>query len=427
MEQAKAVDTEYVPPGALEAISRAEIDVAISTARKFPQHSPDKLAMVKQNMLSFACLDVETAEACFYSLPRGGKLIQGPSVRLAEIAVACYGNLRAGTRIIETVTEGSDPHVVIQAVAMDLEKNIQVSIEKRRRIVKKKSKDKIDEDDVNLATNACSAIAFRDSVYKVIPLALIKPVYEAAKKVAVGDQKTLLERRTRCLETFAKMGIQKDRILAKLEKATVEEINLEDLEMLIGLYTALKDGEVNIDEAFPAPATNKPVATGHQQATQGKVEEKKETPKPADKPADKAPETPKAPEATGTPATAATPASEPVAAAAPAPEKTAEPSAKPETTAEQPGDPDAIVFEQIPAPQEQAVPDAPFVPNASETAELQNIRFLLHKHKKTEGQLIDALRKNKAMREDQKHISELSTNKLVNVGKAFPKLLEMMG
>lgn len=244
-------NTEVVQPSAVEAITRGEIDIAISTARRYPR----QLAAVKQSMMSFATLDEETAASCFYTLPRGGKTIQGPSVRLAEIALSCYGNLRAAARVINTVTSGENPHVMIQAVAFDLEKNISISIEKRRRIIGKKSKGgMIDEDDINLATNACSAIAFRDAVFKVVPLALIKPVFEAARKVAVGDAKTLSDRRAKCIDTFAKMGVQKDAVLRRLEKKSVEDIDLADIELMIGLHNAIREGEVKVDEAFPPQA-----------------------------------------------------------------------------------------------------------------------------------------------------------------------------
>ncbi len=247
-----SLQPEVIQVTAIEAISRAEINQSIATARQYARILPQ----VKQKMMNFACLDEETAASCFYTLPRGGKNIQGPSVRLAEIAVTCYGNLRAGTRIIETVTTGDSPHVTIQAVAMDLESNVSITIEKRRRIIGKKSAGgAISEDDINLAANAGSAIAFRDAVFKIVPLALVKPVYEQAIKTAVGDAKSLNDRRAKCIDAFAKMGVAKDRIIAKLEKKSVEEIGLEDLETLIGLFTALKDGEVKIDEAFPTVAT----------------------------------------------------------------------------------------------------------------------------------------------------------------------------
>jgi hypothetical protein len=239
---------DVVDSTALDTISRAEFDIQISTAKRYPRN----LADVKKGMLSFATLDEETAQSCFYTVPRGDKSIQGPSVRLAEIAVSCYGNLRAGSRVIQTVTSGEAPHVVVQSVCHDLERNVSVSIEKRRRIVgKKKNQGKIDEDDINLACNACAAIAFRDAVFKVIPGALIKPVFESAKAVAIGDATTLSTKRINAIERFGKMGVTKERILGLLNKKAVEEIDLADLETLVGLFTAIKDGQTTIDEAFP--------------------------------------------------------------------------------------------------------------------------------------------------------------------------------
>lgn len=248
---------EVVEPSALEAIERASIDMQIATAKRYPR----SIGEVKKEMLSFATLDEETAESCFYSLPRGGKNIQGPSVRLAEIAISCYGNLRVATRVISTVTGGGTPHVIVQAVGHDLQRNVAISIEKRRRITKKKSKEFVDEDDINLATNACAAIAIRDAVFKIVPLALIKPVYEEAKRVAIGDSKTFASRRDRAIERFAKMGVSVERILGLLDKKALDDISLGDLETLFGLLTAIKDGQTSIDDAFPAtkPVASKPV------------------------------------------------------------------------------------------------------------------------------------------------------------------------
>jgi len=49
---------------------------------------------------------------------------------------------------------------------------------------------------------------------KIIPGILLRPVYEAAKKVAIGDAKTLSDRRVRAIEAFQKMGVAADRVLA---------------------------------------------------------------------------------------------------------------------------------------------------------------------------------------------------------------------
>ena len=236
---------------ALESMERASIDMQISTAKKYPMHLPIMLSKVKEDMMTLALLDEETAAACFYTLPRGGKAIQGPSVRLAEIALNCYGNIRVGTRIIEVIDHIDNPHVVIQAVCHDLENNAMIMIEKRRRITKKKFKEQIDEDDIQLSVNACTSIAYRDAAFKLIPMAIIKPVCEAAKKLAVGDIKSITAKRTLVIDHLKKMGATEDRILAVISCRKVEDIGVDQLGQLIGLGTALKDGETTLEDAFP--------------------------------------------------------------------------------------------------------------------------------------------------------------------------------
>lgn len=232
---------------ALAMIANAEINQQIATARRFPR----TLSKVKADMLSFATLDEDTAQACFYTLPRGGKTIQGPSIRLAEIAISCYGNVRVATRVISTATNGEHPHVTVQAAMHDLEKNVAVCIEKRRRITKKRNAQKPDDDDINLAVNACSAIAFRDAAFKVIPGALIKPVFEQAKLVAVGDVKSLVAKRTAVIARLKQMGATEERILARVDAAKIDDVDLDKLGELIGLGTALKDGQTTLEDAFP--------------------------------------------------------------------------------------------------------------------------------------------------------------------------------
>jgi hypothetical protein len=241
------IDSEVDIPGSLELIQRAEIDMQITTARKYPRD----LAKVKRRMISFATLDEDTAESCFYTLKRTGsdgetKKIQGPSVRLAEIAISCYGNIRAASHVID-----NDGKVITsRGMCHDLETNSLVAMEVRRRITNKYGKT-FSEDMQVVTGNAANAIAFRNAVFKVVPMALIKPVYEEAMRVAVGDASTLSDKRTKIIKRLNDMKIDTPRILETLGKSSVENIDLSDLETLIGLGTALKDGDTTIDEAFP--------------------------------------------------------------------------------------------------------------------------------------------------------------------------------
>jgi hypothetical protein len=228
-------------------MERAQIDMQIATAKKYPRI----VATVKQEIIDLATLDEETASSCFYTLKRGDKVIQGPSIRLGEIAFSCWGNIRGGTRIAETVVDGAMPHVVVQSVAHDLQKNTCITMEKRRRIFKKRSKGAPDEDDVNLAVNACSSIALRDAIFRVIPKTIINPALAAAMKKAIGDPKSLVTKRFSVVSRLKQMGVSEERILAAVECAKVEDIDADRLANLIGLGTAIRDSEMTVEQAFP--------------------------------------------------------------------------------------------------------------------------------------------------------------------------------
>lgn len=251
-ESAEQVNLEIVTPSALEALERSAIDVSIATAHKFPR--PD-LSVIKRKIMSFATLDEETAEGCFYVLPRGGKEIRGPSVRLAEMAITCFGNISAGAREIAK----DDKNITVQAVCHDLENNVRIAIEVKRKITDKNGKT-YNEDMQTTTGNAAQSIALRNAIFKVIPMALIRPAYDAARKVAIGDAETLGNKRQVAMDYLVKTGATKERILASIGKDSIEDIDLTTLEKLKGIATALKDGEITVDEAFPIDAA-KPLFT----------------------------------------------------------------------------------------------------------------------------------------------------------------------
>lgn len=278
-------------PTPLELIERAQIDMQIATAKRYPRDP----VRVRMNMLKYACLDESTAEACFYTLPRGGKTISGPSVRLAEIAVGAYQNIRTATRCVGVVTTGDSPHCTVQAAFHDLENNVAVCIEKRRRITgkamwengKKVGNRPPDEDDINLAVNACSAIAFRDAAFKVIPQALIAPVLAKCREIALGDVKSIVAKRAKVIERLLKMGATLDRVCERVGVRKDDEIDAAKLEILIGLGTALKDGDISLEDAFPAHAEPQqpqpePARRGRPPGSKNKPQEPTEsTPAPA--------------------------------------------------------------------------------------------------------------------------------------------------
>lgn len=263
---------------------RAMTDMQIVTAKKYPRD----VALVKNEMLKTATLDVETAQTCFYTLPKRsnrdgseGKAIQGASIRLAEIAFSCFGNLRVKTQLV-----GDDgKFVTVEGVCFDLEKNVAISTQVRRRVTGRDGR-RYSDDMVGVTTQAAHAIARRNAILAVVPLALVKPVYDAAMKVAVGDAKSLSDRRAKVFDTFAKMGVTKAQVLEAVEAKSEADIGLDELGQLIGFYTAIKEGASSIDEIFPkkptAPAASFKHTTSTTAPEQGGVNDgSKKDPHPA--------------------------------------------------------------------------------------------------------------------------------------------------
>ncbi len=252
--EATAVEAMESTTAALDSVTRAEIDMQIATARRYPR----QLAKARDNMVAMATLDEETAEACFYSLKRRDatgqmKVIQGESIRMAEIALACYGNVRAGTRLLGETEDGK--FVRVLGVCHDLENNVVVAREVARRITTRKGV-RFGDDMVGVTIAAASAIAMRNAVLAVVPRAMIRPAYLRAKEVATGKAKSLSEQRLRVIERLRKLSplITAEKILAAVDRRSVDELTPDDVTHLIGLGTAIRDGMQTVEEAFPDAA-----------------------------------------------------------------------------------------------------------------------------------------------------------------------------
>lgn len=261
-------------PSALAVITRAEIDIQIATAKRYPR----SLHRVLEEAKTMVSIDPELADECTYYLPdRGGddrgnnrpnrrivtdekgvKWITGPSVRLAEILAACWGNLRIFGRIVDD----NGKFVVAQAVAHDLEKNIAYGWENRRGVVTRMGK-RYSDSMVVTTCNAAIAFATRNATFKVIPRAFVELVENEARKVARGDIASIPERTFKALEYLGAKGITEEQVFGMLDISGKEDMTLDRLVKLRGVCTALKEGTATIEELFSIPDVPTPEATAN--------------------------------------------------------------------------------------------------------------------------------------------------------------------
>ena len=237
--------TRVLASPVIEALARGEIDIQIKTAKAYPRD----VRQCRERAIQLATLDEDTAAACMYGLKRGGKVIEGPSVRLAEIIACSWTNLRVAKRLL-----GEDGRkVTAQAVCHDLETNVAISGDCSRSITNRTG-GRFTPDMITVTENAAASVALRNAVFACVPKAIWQPVYEAARAMAVGDASTLGASRAKMIEHFAKMGVDVGQILTLQGRESVEDLTLDDIGLLRGIFSAIKAGETKVDEAFP-PAT----------------------------------------------------------------------------------------------------------------------------------------------------------------------------
>lgn len=235
---------------ALQAVDRAQIDIQISTARAYPRD----IDKCKKDAMALATMDEDTASTMFYVLPRGGKSIEGPSTRLAEVIANSWEHIRIETRV-ESI---DDRFLVAVATAMDLQKNVAVRTSVRRRITDKNGK-RFNDDMIVVTSNAASSIAARNALFKVVPFAFVKPIYDRARQVAVGEAKSFNKTRDAVLNNLVKAGCQMDAIMGYFGYNGADSFTMEDVITLKGVFNAIREGNVKVEEAFVA-GTDLPVA-----------------------------------------------------------------------------------------------------------------------------------------------------------------------
>ena len=248
MEEIKV--TEMQDMAVIYNQDKAVIDTQIATAKAYPRN----MKRAVDNSVFIVTLDEETASTCSYSLPRGGKVVTGPTVHLAKILAQNWGNLRIEAKVIaiEKTTLSS------QAIAFDLENNLAIKVEVKRSIMTKIGR--MNDDMITVTGNAANAIAMRNAILNVIPKAVVDKVYNEAKNKITGnlsDDTKLAAKRKKVFDGFnSTYGVTEQEILGVIGKAALEHITQDDLVVLIGIGQAIKDGDTNVDLVFRPKKTN---------------------------------------------------------------------------------------------------------------------------------------------------------------------------
>jgi hypothetical protein len=247
-EAGREVALTGVDAGLAAALTGIEIDRQIATARRFPR----SLKVVTDRIYQMATLDKESAQESVYALPRGKgadrKAIIGPSIRFAEVLAQSFGNCRDAARVVAVNRE--EMYVEAEGVFHDLETNRATSARIKRPI--RDSKGRLYSEDMIIVTgNAACSIAKRNAILGGVPKPLWRRAFEAVLQTNRGDLATLSERRQEAVKAFAFYGVAPDQVFSALGVNGGEDITLDHVVILRGMFAALKNEEATVEQLFP--------------------------------------------------------------------------------------------------------------------------------------------------------------------------------
>lgn len=251
--------------GALAVVIQAEISSQVATARAYPRKD---IRVIAHRIADLATLDEDTAEECLYVLTRGSKRkgrddeeakpIEGPSIRLAEIAAQQYGNCRIEARVVEV--NRKEKYVEAEGTFLDLETNMASKSTVRRRISTSQG-GLFSEDMIIVTGNAACAIAKRNAILAGIPKALYRPAYAEARKMLAGDATTLGANRDKAINSFKRFGVTSAQILEALGVPDEASLTPDHIAQMRGMYGTLMRKEATVAEMFAKEATEHKVVS----------------------------------------------------------------------------------------------------------------------------------------------------------------------
>lgn len=231
---------------ASRAIAEAQGKLVI--AKRFPRDEVQAYAKVIQ-----ACQRPAMAEKAFYSFPRGGQTVEGPTIRFAEELARCWGNIDYGIKELSQ----DDGKSEMQAYAWDLETNaqsVQNFTNPHQREVNGKmraltSQRDIYENNANMATRR-----LRARILAILPAWFVEDAIAECKKTLAGsNSEPLIDRVKRMVVQFGKLGVSQEQIEGRL-KRRVDTMTADDLADYIGIYNAIKHRESRAADWFsPEP------------------------------------------------------------------------------------------------------------------------------------------------------------------------------
>jgi hypothetical protein len=199
-----------------------------------------------------SCSNIRLAEKAFYSMPRDGETVTGPSVKLARELARIWGNIDYG--IAELRQDDEYAQSEMQAYAWDLQTNArssQVFIVPHKRDTRKGPKTLTRMQDIYENNANAGARRVREAIFNVIPEWFTDEAQDICREtLRKGNGDPLEKRRAALIDSFKKLGVTQEQLVATREKESAAW-DADDIAQLTILGKSIKNGEITKADAFP--------------------------------------------------------------------------------------------------------------------------------------------------------------------------------
>lgn len=226
-----------------DARAVAEVQASYVIAKKFPRNESQSFMKIID-----ACRRPLFAEKAMYAYPKGGQLITGASIRLAELMARSWGNIDFGIKEINQ----ADGVSIVEAYAIDLETNASSRITFCVNHIRDKKTGRVrltDSRDIYELVANQAARRLRACILKLMHSDIIESAVEQVKKTLECSDVPLSEQVKKLILAFDEIGVKVEHI-EKMLGHNLSAIISQEIVTLRGVYRSIKDGFKKREDFF---------------------------------------------------------------------------------------------------------------------------------------------------------------------------------
>lgn len=244
-ELAMAGETLPMEMDASQITAMQEVQGAIIVAQKCPRNENQAALTIND-----ACKRKSLAAKAMYAYPRGGKMITGPSIRLAEVIARAWGNIKYGIREISN----KPGETKYEAFCWDMQTNVKSTREfsqKHARYSKANGlKSVSDPRDIYEVVASQATRRMRACILQVIPIDIVEDaIAQCETTLRTGSKISIKDRIKKLILAFNEYQITEEMIEKRVghKVGIISEIELIDLGKI---FASLRDGMSKREDWF---------------------------------------------------------------------------------------------------------------------------------------------------------------------------------